>query len=242
MKKLALILLIVPFASNAQETARKVRFGMKIAPTICWMKPDFKNGSNNFEASNDGSKIGFNWGPTLEFLLNETFLISTGIDINSVGGRLSGTSLRETGTVYSWKHDYSARFVELPLMIKGRTKELGHMRYFMHFGLSAGFRYREKFTLTETFPDGDNIPNLSESEPFTSLFRGTMLVGGGAEYNISGSTTLVGSLTFNNGLTNLISSKGIDNYMKVDYPNDDFNFVEQNSILNFISLSIGVLF
>jgi hypothetical protein len=242
MKKLVFILLFLPFISNAQETARKVRFGMKIAPAFCWMKPDFKNGSVNFEASNDGTKVGFIWGPTLEFILNETFLISTGVDINSIGGQLSGSAQRGAGSIYSWKHEYTAKFVELPLMIKGRTKEIGHMRYFMHFGMSAGFRYREDFTLTESFATGDSSPKLSDSEPFTSVFRGTMLVGGGAEYNLSGNTSLVGSLTFNNGLTNFISSKGIKNYIEANHPDDEFKTVDQKSILNFISLNIGILF
>jgi hypothetical protein len=243
MKKLAYILLLLPFISNAQESDRKVRFGMKIAPAFCWMKPDFKGGSVNFEAANDRAKLGFNWGPTLEFILNETFLISTGVDVNSIGGYLSGRAQRETGSTYSWKHEYTARFVELPLMIKGRTREIGHMRYFMQFGLSAGFRYKEEFTLTETLPSGDNIPNLDDTESFTSVFRGTMLVGGGIEYNLSGNTSLVGSITFNNGLTNFISSKGVKKYIETNnYPNDDFNAVDQNSILNFIALNVGILF
>jgi hypothetical protein len=243
MKKLACILLLLPFISNAQESDRKVRFGMKIAPAFCWMKPDFKGGSVNFDAANDGSKLGFNWGPTLEFVLNETFLISTGVDVNSIGGKLSGSAQRETGSIYSWKHEFTNRFLEFPLMIKGRTKEIGHMRYFMHFGLSAGFRYKEKFTLTETLSAGDNIPKLDDKESFTNVFRGTMLVGGGAEYNLSGNTSLVGSITFNNGLTNFINSKGIKKYIETsNHPNDDFNTVEQNSILNFIALNIGVLF
>ena len=242
MKKLAIAILLLPLITNAQETARKFRFGMKIAPAFCWLKPDFKGGSVNFKAENDGVNLGFNWGPMLEFNLDETFLISTGVNLQSVSGLLKGTSQRETGSVYSWKHEYDARFIELPLMVKGRTREIGHMRYFMQFGLGAGYRYKEDFVLTESLATGDNNPKLLGTEAFTTLFRGSMLVGAGAEYNLHGSTSLVGSLTFNNGITNFIRNKGIRNHLEGSFPNDDFNKVELSSPINFIELNIGVLF
>ncbi len=240
MKKLALILLIVPFVSNAQETARKVRFGMKIAPAFCWMKPDFKisTGSSNFRAENDGAKVGFIWGPTLEFILNETFLISTGVDINSIGGKLAGDAVRD-GKIYNWRHAYNSTFIELPFMIKGRTKEIGHMRYFMHFGLSAGFRYKEAFELTETIDGKEISEKFTEPQTVYTPFKGSMLVGGGAEYNLSGNTSLVGSITFNNGLTDYVKASVFKDRAQ---PGDDFKSVESSSILNFIALNIGILF
>ncbi len=240
MKKLACILLLLPFISHAQESVRKVRFGMKIAPAFCWMKPDFKisTGSSNFRAENDGVKVGFIWGPTLEFILNETFLISTGVDINSIGGKLAGDAVRD-GKIYSWKHAYKSSFIELPFMIKGRTKEIGHMRYFMHFGLSAGFRYKEAFELTETIDGKEISENFTEPKTVYTPFKGSMLVGGGVEYNLSGNTSLVGSITFNNGLTQYIKK---DVFSTRALVGDDFKSVESNSILNFISLNIGVLF
>lgn len=242
MKNLAFILLLFPFISFAQESDRTFRFGMKIAPALCWMKPDFKGGSGNFEATNNGVNLGFNWGPMLEINLDETFLIFTGVNLQHLGGYLKGTSQRDAGNVYTWKHEYNARYVELPLMIKGRTREIGHMCYFMQFGLSAAYRYKEDFILTESLATGDTNPKLTGSEAFTSVFKGTMLVGAGAEYNFHGGTSLIGSLTFNNGLTNFIRDKGIKNHLESSYPNDDFNNVELSSPLNFMELSIGVLF
>ena len=129
-------------------------------------------------------------------------------------------------------------------MLKGKTKDLNGFRYFMHFGLSAGFMYKSKVGVEEVFATGTLNPNISNPSDYLSSFRGAMLVGGGAEYNVSGTTALVASLTFNNGLTNFLSSKGMRS-LAADNPSDDFNEnrgLEPKSIINFVMLNAGVLF
>jgi hypothetical protein len=124
-------------------------------------------------------------------------------------------------------------------MIKGRTKEIGHMRYFMHFGLSAGFRYKESFELTETIDGKEISEKFTEPKTVYTSFKGSMLVGGGAEYNLSGNTSLVGSITFNNGLTDYVKASVFKDRA---LNGDDFKSVQSSSILNFIALNIGILF
>jgi hypothetical protein len=251
MKKAIFFLVFVPLFINAQETPRKtkVRFGLKVSPAFCWMKPEFVKGngvSSVFEAENNGGRLGINWGPVLEIPLGETFSVSTGVDVNSISGSLRGQAMRNLTdtTRYDWKHTYNARFIDVPLLLKGKTKDLNGFRYFMHFGLSAGFMYKSKVEVEEVFETGTLNPVITNPSDFLTSFRGAMLVGGGAEYNVSGNTTLFASLTFNNGLTNFVSSKGM-RLLAADNPNDDFNenkSLEPKSIINFMMLNIGVLF
>lgn len=251
MKKAIFFLVFVPLFLNAQETSpkRPIRFGLKFSPAFCWMKPEFVKGngvSSVFTAENNGVRPGINWGPVLDIRLGETFSVSTGVDVNSISGSLQGLAMRNlTDTAsYTWKHTYNARFIDVPLMLKGKTKDLKGFRYFMHFGLSAGFMYKSKVEVEEVFATGTLNPVIANPSDYLTSFRGAMLVGGGAEYNIYGNTTLVASLTFNNGLTNFVSSKGMRS-LAADNPNDDFNenkSLEPKSIINFMMLNAGVLF
>lgn len=247
MKKSLLLLLLFPLVINAQETDRKLRFGLKVAPLFSWIKPDFntEKASNDYSVEGGGLRLGFNWGPSVEIVLNETFLLSTGLDINYSSGRLTGRSRKINLPVvnYDWEQVYKTRFIELPLMIKGRTKEIGHLRYFMQFGLSAGFRYRGNFEFTEDYGQGvKSVRTSKESSTYINSFRGALLVGGGVEYNLSGNTSLVMSIMFNNGLTNLLKEQFKDDIQNGDSITDDFNLVNENGINNHLMLNVGILF
>jgi hypothetical protein len=63
-----------------------------------------------------------------------------------------------------------------------------------------------------------------------------MLVGAGVEYSLSGNTAMVGSLLFNNSLTNMFKNQ------TGDYITDPFNTIRENGIMNYMQLNIGILF
>jgi hypothetical protein len=255
MKKAVFFFVFIPLFINAQEAPRKtkVRFGLKVSPAFCWMKPEFVKGagvSSVFTAENNGVRLGINWGPIFEIPLGETFSITTGADINFISGSIRGEAARiESGIEsYSWKHSYSARFIDIPFLLKGKTKDYNKFRYFMQFGLSGGFMYKPSTSKVEieesVTQQTNNITTVANPEDFLNKFRGAMLIGGGAEYNISGTTMVFAGLTFNNGLTNFLSSKGMRS-LAADNPSDDFNEnkgLEPKSIINFMMLNLGVLF
>jgi hypothetical protein len=243
MKKLLLVILLSPFVLQAQETNRKVRFGMKVAPLFSWIKQDFDLNSagisDAYEVDGGGLRLGFNWGPQVEIILNETFLISTGVDISYSTGKLTGRARKSLSLNYDFDQIYKMRFVELPFMIKGRTKEIGHMRYFMNFGLSAGFRYKASTEFTEEIGGEETTTTNTNSNESINLFRGALLVGGGVEYNLSENTSLVVSLIFNNGLTNILKDQQKTGALSIA---DDFNFVRERGINNHMMLNVGILF
>ena len=254
MKKLFLLSLLIPAFVFAQESGgRRVRFGLKVAPMGSWMKPDFdtQGASSQYQAEGGGLRFGFSWGPTLEFRLDDNFLIGTGVDINYFNGRLQGRSSLNPASgsvlpaiVYDWENTYKARYVEVPLMIKGRTKEIGALRYFLNFGLSAGFRYKSSAEFTDVIGNQSSVISYNDASSFMNSFRGALLVGGGVEYNLSGNTSLVAGIQFNNGLTNQLKNQVrlVDPELATNGYTDDFNTVKESAILNYLQLNVGILF
>ncbi|HOY49675.1 MAG TPA: porin family protein [Flavobacteriales bacterium] len=236
MKRLFLITLLFAISATTMNAQRSFRFGMKAAPLFSWIKPDFRDAPKDFAVEGGGGRIGFVWGPMAEIQLNETFLISTGLDINYTSGKLKGTLKDSLGNLVDWNQLYKTRFIELPVMLKFRTKEIGYLRYFGLFGMGAGFRYSAKTEFSRTLNSTTVTNNDNNSDTYVNVFRGSMLVGAGVEYSLSGNTAMVGSLLFNNSLTNMFKNQ------TGDYITDPFNTIRENGIMNYMQLNIGILF
>lgn len=238
MKRYLFLLLLISFSANAQENLRKFRFGLKATPVFSWIKEDFKQAPSDYKVEGGGLRFGFCWGPQAEWILNETFLISTGVDISYTSGKLKGRgSYTNTPAIFDWEQTYRLRFIDVPLMLKFRTREIGYLRYFGVFGLGAGFRTRAETVFSRT---ENNITNSvqedEDSGKYIHPFRGSMLVGGGVEYNLSGNTSLVASIVFNNGLTNILKDQKDPN------PFNPVNQIKEKGINNYFMLNIGILF
>jgi hypothetical protein len=221
-------------AGYSQEVSRKFRFGLKAAPVVAWIKPDYRSLPDGYSVEGGGLRFGFVWGPTAEWLLNETFIISTGADISYTSGRLIGKVNTPT-LAYDWEQLYKMRFIDIPMMLKFRTKEIGYLRYFGLFGMGAGFRTSAKTEFSTIIGNQETIERNDESKKYVNLFRGSMLVGGGIEYNMAGNTSLVASIVFNNGLTNMIKDQGASPLA----PNVN---LKESGVNNYFMLNVGILF
>ncbi|MCC6768077.1 MAG: PorT family protein [Bacteroidia bacterium] len=239
MKKfLTIILLGSCLTGFAQESTRRFRFGLKAAPTLGWIKPDYRSLPDGYTVEGGGLRLGFIWGPSAEWMLNETFIISTGADISYTSGKIKGkvnTKVNNLPLAYDWQQVYKLRFIDIPLMLKFRTKEIGYFRYFGVFGLGAGFRTSAKTEFSTIVGSSETIDRSDNSKKYVNLFRGSMLVGGGAEYNLAGNTSLVASIVFNNGLTNLIKDQGASTL-------DPSVNLKESGVNNYFMLNLGVLF
>jgi len=242
MKNIALSLLIActafTLSSNAQTEIPKFRFGMKGATQLTWLKADFRDLPEGFTAENGGVRGNLSWGPQLEFLLDKkgNFYLSTGFEINYSKGSIKGnlpTEVLGVKRIFTYESDYTMRFLELPVMIKFRTDEIGYMRYFGLFGMGAGIRLRAENAFSVT-SDGNNpttttVYNKSTSGAVNPI-RGSLLIGAGAEYSVTSNVAIVGSILFNNNFTNILKDRA-------ETPNaKDFG------ILNYFQLNVGVLF
>ncbi|MEX1188970.1 MAG: porin family protein [Bacteroidia bacterium] len=236
----AIICFLLTF--NNVSAQSKFRFGLKAAPLVSWIKPDFQDIPADFTSENGGLRVGFMWGPMAEIALSETFLVSTGVDINYTSGKIEGT-LKDpiSGSLVEWDQLYKTRFIELPVMLKFRTKEIGYLRYFGLFGMGAGFRYSASTEFSRSSNTSTETINNDDSEKYIKSFRGSLQIGAGAEYSLAGNTALVVSVIFNNGLTNMLQNQ-FEEPIVGSLVQDPFNAITENGITNYMQLNIGILF
>lgn len=244
MKNIALSIIIActsfALSLSAQDAKiPKFRFGMKGTAQLTWLKPDFRDLPEGFTAENGGVKGNLAWGPQVEFLLDKkgNFYLSTGFEINYSKGSVEGNypTVDDLGVkrIFTYESAYTMRFLEVPLMIKFRTDEIGYMRYFGLFGMGAGFRLRAEnaLAITGDFSSPTTVTQFERnSNDVANPLKGSLLIGAGVEYALTGNTALVGSILFNNNFTNVLKNQ-----------DQTFN-VRDNGILNYFQLNVGILF
>lgn len=218
MKRFILFFFLIggTYIANAQ----KFHFGLKIAPGIAWLKSDTKS------LDNDGVKLGFSYGIITEFALNknENYSVATGFEVAYRGGKTSQlVSITDAnGAIINSvikKTKYSLEYLELPVTLKMKTNEIGAFRYFGQFGIVPGINIKAKVT-DDT--EGNFFTDGSKSD--INSFAASVLIALGLEYNLVGSTSMVVSAGFNNGLTDVL----------------DVN--RTKAITNLVSLNVGILF
>ena len=244
MKKLATLIILSFVFSFSYGQKKNFQLGLQVSPTFGWIKPDV-NG-----VENEGTQFGFNFGLTGDFNIAENYSISTGIIVMNTGGNVSFPSIVDIGTQANPQAAFGRsdteirlRYIEIPLTLKLKTNQIGYWTYYGQFGFGASFNYDAEGDVTFSAPNSANDISQEEVDfaDEVNLFRASMIVGAGAEYNISGNTSLVFGLTFNNGFTNIFD---------FDAPLVDANGNATNSgetqsvkaINNFIAINLGVLF
>ncbi|MBS1546468.1 MAG: PorT family protein [Bacteroidetes bacterium] len=223
MKKVsALVCLLAISATAAHAQEKSVRFGIKVAPNFGWIKPDTK------ELKNDGSRFGYTFGLMGDFMLgsNQNYAFATGLFLNNVGGKStfpSGDQNLGTESKY--------QYIELPLTLKLKTNEIGYMTYYGQIGFGTAFNISAKSDFDTYDPVAKKITRVTDEDIMdnTQLFKASLIVGAGLEFNFSGNTSAMIGVTYNNGFTN------INKDIKVGDK-------ELKAKQNYLELSLGVFF
>jgi hypothetical protein len=202
MKKLLLSLLFIAVISvpsfAQEENDQKFHFGLKASPLVAWTKIDAEG------VTSDGIRIGFTYGLMTEFSISTNYAFATGVDISTRGGKYKYEipdvpGFLEGGTV---SVDQKIQFLDIPVALKLKTKEIGYIKYYGLFGFNPGIvimASQDVESDAEIQPDRGDRSNQSD---FT-VFNIGLIVGAGLEYNLGGSTSLTGGIHFNNGLIDI---------------------------------------
>jgi hypothetical protein len=225
-KIVALSVFIVFFFNYAfsQDTpsSKSFRLGLKVAPTMSWIKPNTK------DVSKTGSKFGLAYGLMGDFYFTDNYGLSTGIDVSYGGGKMDDKRFVNNTPGYTESMTYNLQFIEIPVTLKMRTKEYGYLTYFAQFGFGGSFNIKAKqgYDITGTPPTGrlQKDTDLDVTGDKINMFRASFIVGFGAEYSLTGSTRFIIGVGFNNGLTDILKEKGL------------------KGTNNFLSLNAGILF
>jgi hypothetical protein len=233
MKKtfLLLTLAFLMIAHTGFSQIKPFRFGLKVAPAISWVSPD----SKGYES--DGAQFGFNWGFLSDVTITENYFFATGFNVNYLNGKISYPYQEMTDTIMlagTMVNDMKLRYIDIPLTLKMKTNRFKDVQYYGQVGFSLAFNFKTK--TEETFQysvDGVSKSVTSEHDRTDNiqLLKASLILGGGIEYYIDNSTSIIAGLTYYNGISNIM--KG---YNTVD------GSVKQKATPNFIELTLGLIF
>jgi hypothetical protein len=156
----------------------------------------------------------------------------------------------EDGTLFQLsERKQKANYLTIPTMLSFRTNFFGYWRYFGKFGLRNSFLISSKTTDEGSIPEiGQNITNvdmISKNELF--FFKSAVGVAAGAEWNFSGSTSLVAEIGYYYGFTPLHTQKKTDagdernSLFTIDENGDDLMF-NNKANQNQVMLKVSILF
>lgn len=235
---------LLALPSVAQES-RGFKLGIKAAPNLGWIK------STSKELEGDGVNLGFSFGLMGDFRLgSDNYALSTGLFMNLLGA--NQTSKAYKTAIAGSERDVPAfefarryQYVELPILIKLKTNEMGYMTYFGQLGFGSAFCVSAKsdvYTYNDGNTSGTNAQFDREEKANilkeTVPFRASLVVGIGAEYKFAGNTTLVFGINYNNGFTDTFDK---DELFK-DSGFEVADRVEAHGKLHYAELLLGVYF
>ncbi len=256
MKKISIILtgfLILFFVASSgfAQNTKKFRFGLKGCPTLTWLKPDTKIsdsqaaafaalGLETKEYTSEGMIFGFSYGFIGEFTLADNYSFVTGIDITYNGGKLKyphKQNINDTiPTFGTMNRKYVVKYIEIPIMLKMKTNEIGYITYFGQFGFGTSVnisaKAKDEYEYKTT---GDNETVTNEDVDIKNdirFLKESLIIGLGIEYSLGGTTSVIAGINFNNGFTNIL--KGKNDIIKPE--------IEEKAISNYLEINIGILF
>jgi|SRR5690554_257654 len=247
MKKIAflisvfLISISAAFAQPAEVTPEgltknpKFRMGLSFSGVTSWINPDFKD---DF-AETDGIRLNIGYGLHTDFGLgtNRNYYFSTGLFVLNTGGTLKYTNQYDDNTVSLRTIDYRFNYVNIPTTMMMRTNEIGYTVYFARVGVDNGFNIKSTYDTSDLLQDGSNrtVVDEDDSPDYASLYRVALHIEAGAEFNLTGTTNMFVSLTWNNGLNNVFSKKA-------EGLKSDGGMKQIKGGTNLIMLNLGVYF
>lgn len=271
MKKLLIVMTASIFFGgvNAQDAAdKKVQAGLVLGAGLNFTQPE----TNLISKAATGTDLVVGMSVDWHFLDN--IALSTGlefefgrfrydfngavfIDYNSFDKEILTRSSDQTlqGTMLLDERRYRSVYATIPVMIKFQTNYLGYLRYFGKFGIRNSIRLQSRGD-----NDGLTVDTLTMVATGTrlelpdmripgdrSFYRGSIGLSGGAEWNFTGGTCLVGELGYFYGFTNLHNGNALtgekDKNMSIyKFDGGAKNYVVPNARQGQLLLRVSLLF
>jgi hypothetical protein len=113
---------------------------------------------------------------------------------------------------------YNLSYLTIPVGLKLKTNEIGYFTYFAELGFAQEINIGSRANSSGSDLNKTNVPKE------TNLLNMSYFFGGGVEYNIGGSTSLVAGIFYNNGFVDVLSNN------------------HHKAVLSYLSFRAGVLF
>ncbi len=276
MKKIILFTAVLSFAAKtgfSQDASKSVRFGLKVTPAVNWLKPD-----NEKKIIKDGAVVKMGIGLQAEFKLTEVASIYTGAEYTGAGGKLNykgsdtaiyfiqddqvaepvltsdgsldTTFLKTSGLTWNYLNNrkYNVGYLNIPLGIKLKTKDIGGLTYFGTIGANLLFRMKgrsnddvKQFSMTNATGTETEITKQDIAKQ-VGLFSAAAGFGAGAEYNLSGSTSMFFALNYQHSFLNFTQADTKYLIREKAGVNGKFEQFPNKTMLRQLVLTVGILF
>ncbi len=274
MKKINILILFsfltsLSIAQTTTTTTNKFRLGFKVSPNVSWLASD------NSNMTVGDKSLQFGYGLNFDIFFAENYAIGTGFNINNTGGKYSyfaeytgddfdanGVALTNMKQVGLISRDLRLQYLQIPLTFKMKTNEIGYITYWGQFGLGLNMNlkalsndeidylyYQNKNTFA--WEKSNRETSTLESNDIkneVNIFSSNLIFAAGIEYNLSGNTSILAGLTFQNGFTDALKGSGVAKDKSTNSPvfnggatNTPKTF-ELSGLPNYIELNIGILF
>ena len=262
------LLTMMSFA-QATTTTNKFRLGFKVSPNVSWLASD------NSNMTVGDKSLQFGYGLNFDIFFAENYAIGTGFNINNTGGKYSyfaeytGDDIDAAGTVVTnmkqvglSSRDLRLQYLQIPLTFKMKTNEIGYLTYWGQFGLGLNMNlkalsddnidylyYQNKNTFAWEKSNRESTTiSSNDIKNEVNIFSSNLIFAAGVEYNLSGNTSILAGLTFQNGFTDALKGNGVVKDQSTNSPtfnggaaNTPKTF-ELSGLPNYIELNIGILF
>jgi opacity protein-like surface antigen len=234
-----------PISPLPKPDFKTARFGFKASPNFNWVKVMEGRMENNGTSLgfSYGIMADFNIGGNASYWLGTELNITSFPGKIASLDTLYNTAIQSPNAVAFTNVDfeYKLQYVQIPLTLKLKTNEIGNMIYWGQFGISPSVLIQNKVTTNskeQLYKAGtsSHSPNNNNNDPLdfdgivsgnettgkviddVSPIRAGLVLGAGVEFKISGNTSAILGLRFDNGFTDLFrdgATKGRNNYLGI---------------------------
>jgi hypothetical protein len=261
MKKIILFMLTAMLTTAVEAQTKQWKIALHVDPNVSWLKPDDKN------LTAGDNKLNFGFGVSIDKMFTDNYAIGTGFNLFNTGGQLSYFDERITDdgqrTIASMNRTYMLKYAEVPITLKLRTNEIGYITYWAQVGVGLGVNIKSKSDDVidyKKLENGTNPDSLRWSDATLiadesiededigrdiSIFRSSLIIAGGIEYNLSGDASIVAGVCLNNAFSNVLKGKGVvasNNEPDFSAVDNTPKVFDMKGISNCVSLQIGILF
>lgn len=257
MKKIIpLFILLLSFSTiQGQVEDRAFRFGVTGAMGTAF------NMSTKTNATGQGLGFSYAYGMQLEFYFSDVIGLRTGASLYNSRAKIeykAGNPTIDDDDIYllypvsagqsttdvsdiAVSRTMVINAINVPLIIKAKTPEIGYLTYFIEFGLDNDFAVRSFSTNNIVLIDNEEKELKGDSESFGAnkeviLYRGGLNIGIGTEYNLVGSTSIFGSINWSRPLLRTYKKESTQVYY------NQLGDFKQDLRMHRINLTVGILF
>jgi hypothetical protein len=200
MKK---ILLTVAALALAPAAFAQVEIGLKVSPSISYLRTDSPSGTS---FSSENSKFSFGGGIFMDYFFGENYAFNTGLFLTGKGGTISYNDQTSStgiggGRAVRVEQKIAMQYLELPLTIKLFTNEVApDTRLYFQLGGSLAVPVQTRINGDKYYTDAYDNNNQTKAGQHVLDIDANLIGGFGAEYQLGQSTKLLAGVSYHHGL------------------------------------------